>query len=346
MEETTDYFQVKAISNSSLSYIDPSSAGNPVRFKDFFVEKQEEEKSYYRLGHLIHKWAEDRENFRVSEVPRPSEVMGVIADRVIEYIEANGEEFTRELASDISIAMNYQPKWKPDTRLKNIYDGIELYVRDFLERDPSKIYLTIREAETVEKCVEAVEKHPVAKDLLFMQDTDFSNKKVFKELEVYWNKEFVFPGYSLGATESDDKKIILYFKAKLDSLVIDFDSKIITYTDPKTTSGGAYGFSESFEKYKYYRQQAFYNWAIREFCKQQGFDITYFEFKNYNIAIETNGLFQVVVYNIPPRWIDRGKTEYQNLIKRIVEHEATNQWNYSLEEVKGNLVMELPFKEN
>lgn len=343
--EQQDYFKVgtrdqPVISNSSLSYIDPSMGGSPQSFLNFFEEKQEQERSYYRMGHLIHKWAEDRDSFAVADCPKPTEVMGVIADRVIQEIEFNGVEFTRELASDISIAMNYQKNWKIETRLKNIYDGIEVYVNDYLNRDHNKLYLTLAETETVRCSTEAVEKHPVAKELLFMQDTDFSNKKVYSELEIYWTKDFREEG-----TPSIERLIRLYFKAKLDKLIIDFDKKIVTYIDPKTTSGGAYGFSKSFISYKYYRQQAFYNWAIREWAKQNNIDLTGFVFVNYNIAIETNGLYQVAVYYIDSKWLKKGIEEYQSLVRRLVQHTAANQWNYSLEEIMNDLIMDIPFVE-
>lgn len=359
--ENKDYFSIKSISNSSLSYIDPNIGGSPVAFKNFFEDKIEEEKKYFKMGHLIHKWAEDRNAFCISSVNKPSDKLGDVADCALAIIEDEKKKWESEVTKGMSYKPEYDdiiveacqvvawnPRYGRDALIKNAVPPIKPYLEEVLTAENNnQIYVSLKESEVISNCVKAVENHPVAKDLLFMQDTDFSNKKVFSELEIYWTKAFE---YRFAPTlEFPDGEVViinLTFKAKLDKLVIDFDNKVITYTDPKTTSGGAYGFSESFEKYKYYRQQAFYNWAIREFCKQQGFDITYFEFKNYNIAIETNGLFQVVVYNIPPRWIDRGKTEYQNLIKKIVEHEATNQWNYSLEEVKGNLVMELPFKEN
>lgn len=345
MNQEQDYFKVGTrdhivISNSSLSYIEPEMGGSPQAFLDFFTEKNEAEKSYYRIGHLIHKWAEDRDLFAIASCPKPTEVMGVIADRVIQEIEANGVAFTRELASDISLMMGYQRNWKPETRLKNVYDGVEAYVNDYITRDEEKTYLTEAETITIESCVKSIEKHPIAKDLLFMQDVDFSNKSVFKELEIYWTKVFKFT-----LPSGEIIEVTVRFKAKLDSLCIDFDNKTITYTDPKTTSAGAYSFLKSFEAYKYYRQQAFYNWAIREWAKQMQVDIEGFTFKNYNIVIETNGLFQVAVYDVGPQWIFRGNNEYQKLVKRLVEHMATNQWNYSLEEYKNGMTIEIPFKE-
>lgn len=341
MEEKQDYFKVgnklaPVTSNSFLSYIDPLMGGSPQLYLSAFEEKQEVERSYYRMGHLIHKFCEDRDSFVVASVAKPTEAMGLIADKVIQEIEYNGVEFTRELASDVSIILNYDKRLTLAKRLEKVYDTIQEYVNDYLVRDPSHIYMTENEFQTVKCSTTAVEKHPRAKELLFMQDTDFSNVKVFKEIEIYWSKPFHQDGFI--------DAIVLLFKAKLDSLIIDFDKKKIIYTDPKTTSQGAYSFSKSFVSYHYYRQQAFYNWAIREFCKQQNIDITGFTWENYNIVIETNGLYQVAVYEITVDWLARGVKEYQELIRRLVEHTATNQWNYSLEEMKNNLVMIIPFE--
>lgn len=342
--EEQDYFSVGTrdnivINNSKLSDIDPESNGSPQKFLASF-DNQEVEKSYYKMGHLIHKWQEDRKAFKVSEVEKPAEKLGIVADNIIAEVKA-GAIFNDELCLSVGRLTGYQKNWKDDTLKKNIVEQAGAYITEVIEAEENNcVYITKRESETVDSCVIAVEKHPVAKNLLFGQDEDFSNKKVYKELEIYWTKEFNF-------LLPDGQVIVveLFFKAKLDSLCIDFDNKTITYTDPKTTSQGAYGFSKSFEAYKYYRQQAFYNWAIREWAKQNNIDLTGFVFKNYNIVIETSNLFQVTVYEITEDWLEKGKQEYQKLIKRLVEHIATNQWNYSLEEMNNDLVLTIPFKE-
>lgn len=339
MNEEQDYFKVgtrehPVVSNSSLSYIDPDG-GSPQAFLDFFVEKQEAERSYHRTGHLIHKWQENREAFKVSEVEKPTEKLGLVADAIITQVKA-GLLYEEDLVLVVARTLHYQDNWKDKTVIDSIVDKAGAYISEVVEAEENNlIYMTSRESNVIDCCVKAVEKHPVAKELLFMQDTDFSNKSVFKELEIYWTKVF----------KVGDREIPIRFKAKLDSLCIDFDNKTVTYTDPKSTSSGAYSFGKSFEAFKYYRQHAFYNWAIREWAKQMQVDITDFTFINYNIVIETNNLFQVAVYKIGPQWLFRGNNEFQKLVKRIVDHTANNQWNYSLEEMLGGLVLEVPYKE-
>lgn len=342
--EQQDYFKVgtveaPVISNSSLSAINPEQGGSPKAFKDFFIEKNEAEKSYYRMGSLMHKWAEDKENFAVSEIEKPTEKLGIVADAIIVEIN-NGSIWTDELGLEVARALRYQNNYKDETLKKHVFEGTSLYINEIVTaRENNQIFLTKREADTVRNCVEAVEKHPTANGLLFGHDVEFSNKQVWSELEIYWSKFFV---YGSGQFE---KEILMEFKAKLDKLVIDHEKKLIIYVDPKTTSGGVYGFAKSFEGYRYYRQQAFYNWAIKEFFKQQGIDITGYSIVNYNIVIETSGLYQVGVFSINHFWLVRGQKEYQALVKRLVEHTATNQWSYSIEEINNNYILDIPFNE-
>ena len=263
--EKQDFFKVGSrenpvISNSSLSYINPLQGGSPQAFLDFFVDKNEAEKSYYRMGHLIHKWVEDREAFLISAVNKPSDKLGDVAECAIAI--AKDEKIKWE--TEVTQVMPYKPEydsiileackvvawnrtWGDAALIKNAVPAVKPYMEEVLKaEDSNKIYVTLKESEVIDCCVKSVEKHPLAKELLFMQDTDFSNKKVYKELEIYWNKLFI---HSPGQYEKD---ITLYFKAKLDSLVIDFDKKIVTYTDPKTTSKSAYSFGDSFINYHYY----------------------------------------------------------------------------------------------
>lgn len=354
MGQETDYYKVGTrenivISNSSLSYIDPNKGGSPQNFLSFFDSAEEKERSYYRMGSLIHKWAEDREAFTIGEVDKPSDKLGEVADACLAYITSTGDISIEleDLILEACRSIGWNRKWGDDAIKKNACPSIKPYLEEIVKAENAhKIYLTKKESEVVSCCVESIEKHPLAKELLFMQDTDFSDVKVYKELEIYW--EYSIPVDNVVASESNP--IVCQFKAKLDSLVIDFDKKKIIYTDPKTSSKGAYNFSESFEEYEYYRQLSFYRWAIKKWCKTNNIDITDFSWKFYNIVIETNKLFQVVVYEISNRWLEKGMQKYISLVKRIAEHQLTNQWNYSLEEVSNlaegkGLVLEIPFKE-
>lgn len=343
---TDDYYSVGSrenivISNSSLSYINPLQGGSPQSFLNFLDNIQGEEKSYFRLGSLIHKWAEDKENFIMGEVDKPSDKLGLAADYALTILAIEDSEDNYDNVILTACRMiGWNPNYGDAAIIKNACPQIRPYIEDVIRvSNSNKIYVTKRERETIINCVAAIGNHPLANKLLFGNDTDFSDKKVWSELEIYWSK--VFTGNINGVDYQEE----VSFKAKLDKLVIDFENKEIIYIDPKTTSKNAYDFKKSFEEYHYYRQLPFYEWAIVQFCKQQNIDITGFSFKRYNVVIETTNLYQVVVTTPDARWLSKGREEYQELIKRIVYHIATNQWNYSKEEFENSLVLEIDYPE-
>lgn len=344
--EQQDYYKVGTkeditISNSSLTYINPEQGGSPLAFLNFFeVNKEETEKQYKRTGILIHKWAEDRKGFCVSSVNKPTEKLGQVADLIVQQVK-EGALHTDELALACAKAINYQSNWKDDTILKNVNAGTDEYVQEMIKcYEDNLIFLTKVESETIDNCTTSIRKHKLANELLFMVDNDFSNKKTYKELEIYWSKEFE----NLVNKDNIGKfAITVKFKAKLDDLTIDFENKKIILNDPKTTSSGAYSFYKSFESWHYYRQIAFYIWAIKEWAKQNDIDLTDFTWECNNIAIETSGLYQVVVWRIPQEWIDKGKKEYQELVQRVVWHIANKEWSYTKEEIE-NGYMTIPLE--
>lgn len=332
--EKQNYYNVGSrdsivISSSSLKSIDPSSGGSPQQFLAFFDDKTEEkENKALKMGKLIHLWAENKDNFFVSETPKPSEIMGLIADRCLEEVKFNNADFTRQLACNISLAMNYQPKWLLPTRMTNVYDGISAYVWEVIQsQDDNQIYLTVKEAEVIEKCVESINKHPLAKELLFMQDNDFSNKQTFKEQEVFWEQ--------LG----------LLFKAKIDDFTIDHERKVVIVNDLKSMGSSVYEY-KNFKYYKTYRQFAFYFRAIQQWAIQNKVDITNYKFFYNIIGIETGLLNQCVVWKVKQEWITRGSLEIIDLFKRIKWHIQNDQWNYSKEEFENGYYLEMPYEED
>ena len=341
--EQQDYYEVGSrdnivISNSSLNYIDPIRGGSPQAFLNFLDCKQVEEKSYFRMGKYIHLYHEDKENFKVSSVSKPSDKLGIVADRILDAIDC-GNIFTDELCLAVARSCHYQDNYKDATLKDKVFNECKDYITEVIEAEENnQIYITDTERITLENCIASIEKHPKAKELMFGQSSDFNNTKVYKEIEIYWSKEF---SNALGLQEI--KTCLLQFKAKLDNLAIDFDKKIVTYTDPKTSSQSPYAFVESFKKYSYHRQHAFYTWAIKEWAKQNNIDLTDFIFQYYNIVIETSGLYQVGVVQPDLLYIEQGRKEYQSLVKRLVYHISTNQWNYSMEEMENSFVIPINY---
>jgi len=332
------------VSSSILKYIDPLDGGSPQAFINAFEKSEQEEKKYLRIGKMIHKWAEDKENFHVSAVAKPSEKLGIVADAIVDWCLTSGEELSDKIYLDIARRCQYQNNYKDDTLITNVKKGTEEYVTEVISvGKDNKIYLSKDESIIVESACNSINKHPQARELLFLQDNDFSDKKTLKEVPIFWTSPVPVP--LIENEPLRDELIEVKQKALLDDVTIDLENRKVTINDLKTTSAGSYSYGDAFSKYKTWRQLGFYKRAVMAWSVQNNVFLNEFQWEYNIISVETNGLFQCVVHSIDPLWISHGIKNIKSLLTRVATHIGTDNWNYSLEEVEGNYKLWLPFTE-
>lgn len=346
MEEKVDYYKVGnkddiVVSSSSLKHIDPERGGSPQDFLRFLEEGFGETPSM-KVGSLIHAWHEDKENFKIAEVVKPSEKAGQIADEIIRLVN-QGNVYTEALIEEVIDRFEYQKNWKQETRINKIIEQCEPYINEVIGAiEDNQVFLTATQLEPVQNACEAIEKHPVANDLLFYSETGFDNVKSFTEIEIYWEEEVIL--------KQVEKPITVKLKAKLDKLILDFDKKIATVVDLKTTSRGAYHYGETnFKQYKTYQQLGFYSIAAGTIL-QQKYKLSLEELDNWNfrgviVSVETNKTQQCVVYEVDNMWISKGVDEILKLLKRVAWHQFHNKWSYSIEEEKNGYILNISYVE-
>ena len=300
-----DYYKVKKISNSSLSYINPEQGGSPRKFKDYIDGNLEhlETPSLYH-GSTIHKYILEPETFAVADIEKPSETIVKIMDKV--YNITKGEIDTdinkyHEYIFGSARELNYGQSWKPDTLIKKVIDqGKEYY--DFLLRADGKICIDQKTAAMLTAVGSAINSHKAASELLFTGEGK-------NEEEFYWGPDKAY-------------------KSKIDRYKKCSNTKI-DLIDLKTTSKSLEFFRDSFEYYQYDRQMAFYNDALEDNLMLVN--------KVFIIAVETTGYYHVRVFEIDENLIKEGRKKYKALLERIKWHQETQQWNESKEvfESKG-----------
>ena len=307
-----DYYKVKKISNSSLSYINPEQGGSPRKFKDYLEGNLEhlETPSLYH-GSTIHKFILEPETFAIADLEKPSDTIVKIMDKV--YNITKGEIDTdinkyHEYIFGSARELNYGQSWKPDTLIKKVIDqGKEYY--DFLLRADGKICIDQKTAAMLTAVGSAINSHKAASELLFTGEGK-------NEEEFYW-----------GPGKEYKSKIDRYKKHKVAKTI-----KGITYSptvdliDLKTTSKSLEFFKDSFEYYHYDRQMAFYVDSLE--------DSGMFVDKVFIIAVETTGYYHVRVFEIDQNLIEEGRKKYKALLERIKWHQETQQWNESREVFK------------
>ena len=329
MLEENPYYDIKAISNSSLSKINSTQSGHPKKYKAF-MNGEEEKLNTLSLerGKLLHKWVENSDAFEVSEIEAPSE-MGIIWVKEVLRLEELNKDIiiTEENLDSIFNKLILIAKDKLDiyNNIKKEFTIIEKFKKELLEyytflKYPSnKIALTKTTKNILFNCYQSLYTHPIANSLLFEQ---LEEVQVFNEQAIYFQIENV------------------NCKSLLDRVIINHNNKTVKIIDLKTTSKPIANYPNEFAYYHTYRQLALYGKAIIELLKQLEYkDIEDYEISYHIVAVETIGQFTTQVFDIDIEWINKGIAEYLELIRLVQWHTSTNCWELTKDEYFGSNIL-------
>lgn len=317
------YYGIKAVSSSSLKYIDPKDGGSPQKFKAFLEGTlSEERKSHLIRGTLIHMSMLEPEKFIIADVMKPAAALGDIADTfLIQSMELNDENILNTIR-----AFNWQNNWKDETVVKKFKEsGAMEYVEYMLKNmESGKIAMDKSTGTTVDACKTSLTMNPQTNYILKDIDED-PRYLCFNEKEVVWEDTF------FGAK--------LRIKAKLDKLIVDLEERKFTIVDVKTTGKPISLFHKSFEEYRYPRQMKFYYGAAKEIMKSLGYGDFTLD-KVYIAAVETSDFHTSQLFDVTP-YLKHSNGEIRDLLKRIAHHTNTGDWINSMERIEGNGVIVL-----
>lgn len=326
--EEKNYYTIDAVSNSSLTAINPHQGGTPARYKKYWIDKErvEEETPSLKNGKLIHLYVEDPEKFIISDVELPTPKLAEWVEEVFDKIDVfTSESFVDEDNEELKrIALTTRTKFgnttDTDKLWKKFKEGFP-YLK-YLFNKQGKIVMTPAEKTIVESAITSLKTNSVVSDLLF--DTEDFSDIAKNELPIYFD-------YTV---DIDNEKIQLKCKSLLDRVIFKPEEKRAVLIDLKTTSKPGLLFKDSFEKYRYYRQMSFYLLAIQSYI-----------FENYNTAddwtvqvkmvvVETYGTFESFVYNVSNNYIQKGFEEVKGCLSRIAYAKKYNNWTLMPEMVK------------
>ena len=312
-----EYYQVKKISNSSLSWFQKS----PKYFKAMLDgEITEPTKSYFEKGEMIHQYLLEPDEFSKNYIflAYNTPVSQQQKDFCKTYaFKKKGSDTERLLES-------YRDSYSTKESDEKVLDKATALAKDYKEYIKflklSHVYTAILSPSvegTLTTIKSNVVSHQKANELLFNTDHDaFGNTKdlfIANEFAIYW-----------------DAPNGLECKSLLDRLIIDFKNKRITLVDLKTTSHMT-EFKEKFTEYRYYRQMAFYWMAL-----YSHFVITYpnenwdeYQRETYIIAISTDSLAEVKVFSVSEPSLNKGFDEITPLLDLIKWHSTEDKWDYT-----------------
>lgn len=320
-----DYYEVKKVSNSSLSWFQTS----PKYFKGMLDgEITEPSKSYFERGEQIHQYLLEPDEFEKNYLfldyttPR-SQQQKDFCEKVAYKRKGKKEEILISAYKDI-----YSTKESDDKILEKA-QALEKQYKDYIKYIKlSHSYVAIlpeNQRIKFQTIANNVLEHELASTLIFNEDHKFfgNTKDLFisNEFPIYWT--------SANGIEC---------KSLLDRLIIDFKNKRVTLVDLKTTSHLS-EFADKFMEYKYYRQMAFYWMALYWYFKHEypDIDLNEFEKETYIVAISTSDLAEIKVFKISESKLNIGFDEITPLLDDIKWHYDNGKWDYTRKYYEGIL---------
>ena len=337
------YYDIPALSNSGMSALNPDQSGSPRRFKNQTKNPNKYDLSLDR-GSLLHLAILEPHKFITQEVDRPSGMMGDFCEIFHRSLLAyKADKVLRQLNSVITdlelegiwryAVLEAGYKTKAETIWKNFQEpGPQAYYAYLQTATPDKLPVTRETREILDACIHNITYHPLANRLLLEPDAD--DVSSWNELEVIWTEEVVIE------VNGELVTVLVPCKAKIDRLRYNSVHQLFQNVDLKTTSSGIGKFGDSYRDYRYYRQNAFYDLAIRHFAVAH--NIPFQGISHYNVVTETTGLNEAAVFKTTEEWLAKGQQEYQEILSRYAWHIHDGRWDYPREYYLNNGLYPLP----
>lgn len=277
------------ISNSRLGLLDPDSGGSIAAFLRGFSEQTYSQ--YFLVGSAVHNLKLQPESYRLSDIEAPSGKMLAFAN----YFIDNGKRvLTDDVIKKAIEEIGYSGHNVTESKIKLVRTNCQQFVDKVLSQSKEErdgyIYLSKSERETVDKCVKSLESNREISTLL-NDDDEFCES--FNEYAVFVNIRVTVDGRS----------IVLKIKGKIDRYVT--NDNVARIYDLKTTYHSAGQFHLSIERFKYYRQAAFYQLLLAA----AGYDVKEFKF----LVVSTTD-FTTGTYRMSKSDIEKGQEELSRLL--------------------------------
>lgn len=321
MDDKQYYKRKGLVSNSSLNWLEK----NPELFRKFLQgELQDVKASYLEVGQLAHlkvlEYLEYEKNVIVYDYTAPKSAQQKAFIEVYnEHIKDDAFEGNEALIAAYKEV--YTTKESDDkiqekaTKLLETLDGY----RRYLQASKTKTIISSSLSASIGRIEQNIRQHKKANELMYGVSTMMSDGKAdsYNEYEVLWEWNGI------------------KCKSLLDRVVVDYEKKVITIVDFKTTFSLS-DFKTSFEKYHYDRQLAFYTMAIKSAMKSlvhEKHEGEEYDIECYVVAADTK-TEEVKVFNIND--LVEPTIQVEKLLSRAKWHIENSKWDHSREYYEGD----------
>ena len=228
---------------------------------------------------------------------------------------------------------NYNTSGKSDDKIakESLEMALKLksYIKFLRSSDSGKKVISWADMGMLMNIKKNVQSHKKANELLFNR-VDSPNIIAINEFHINWTWR-LRPKDML-----EVERTSMECKSLIDRLIIDHDNKSITLVDIKTTVSVA-GFKESFTKFDYARQMAYYWFAITwYFDNELNIDISEYSHNTYIVAIQNNGSNECRVFEVPENAIIEKSEKIKEILSEIDWHMSNDLWEYRKEYYEGD----------
>lgn len=315
MEITVPYYEdMSRISNSNIGWF--IKYGPAYLHKMLTNPPEEDGTAAMKRGTMIHMYLlQPTEFVKTYEQLDITEPKSVNQKKFCELV-ANSVEIEPDLALLNAYKGAYSTVGQSDdlmlSKAKEMASTLKSYIA-YLKDENHKIKISRYDVAMLENIRDNIENHKLAKELLHPK-----NGETHHEFHINW--EF----------------LLVPCKSLLDSINFDYENKICTIVDLKTTIHIGC-FEESMKEYDYLRQLCFYYEAAAWYINnEKNLDSTEWIFKFYIIAIDTIGDNEIRVFNFT---IDQVMKKLPIIVDAITDirwHQTTGNWEHHREYYEGD----------
>ena len=335
MDISIPYYEDKTrISNSNIGWF--LNKGPAYLHKMLTEDVPEEKTQALERGTMIHEYilqpGEFQKDYVVWDKSRPSSIQQ--------------EKFCQALASSIEIEPNrailsaykeaYSTAGKSEDKM--LSEGLKIastlkdYI-DFLKTNDGRIMIGPWDIKMLEKIKYNIQSHKLAWKIINTQGTIYLNETSSRRAQ--WGAHEFHINWETNLGTKDFPRVVKC-KSLLDGLTLNFEHKIATIYDLKTTQK-LWHFEDSIEQYDYLRQLAYYTMAVKWYLvNEYSEDPDKWEFKYYIICIDTTGSYEIRVFYIDTLFVQSRNHVVIDALFEISWHQQEDKWDHSREYYTGD----------
>lgn len=255
---------------------------------------------------------------------------------------AQAQKFCENLINTVEIELNkqlsdayrksYSIVGKSEDKILSEALKISVEYKDYIEAIRSKkILISQYDLDQLMKIQHNVGEHKLARQLI-RRAGEHGNIHVYHEFQINWeywvNDELNHGAYTPIAC-----------KSLLDSCTFDFNARVCTIMDIKTTAK-LWHFEDSMKEFDYYRQLYFYKeavyWYLSNVLELSNDEFDKWTFRYYIIAIDTTGSNEIRVFMIGSGQVNSRSDTIHDFMTLYLWHLGTGNWDHSYDYYTGD----------